>query len=174
MPRRRVPLLFLHLCFIALSLLITHTNTMLRTLSRPLASLRSSPLATTPCRRGFITIVQQGSVAYRLTLGKSPVELLPGLSICIPILQTVQHVDMRERSIALDSLHAFTSDNVPVVVSGSFFYRYVRHLRRGSHTDERIQSYRCEEGLFRGSRLRLQHSGHRDVSTSFQCWSICI
>ncbi|EJU06247.1 hypothetical protein DACRYDRAFT_112990 [Dacryopinax primogenitus] len=73
--------------------------------------------------RDFITIVPQGHEAYRLTLGRSPTRLMPGLHLNIPVLHTLQHVDMRETSIPIADLTGFTSDNVPVLVSGSLFFR---------------------------------------------------
>lgn len=57
--------------------------------------------------------------------GRDPVQLNPGLSLFLPILHTIEKVDMRERAIPLESLGAFTSDNVPVQVSASCFYRVV-------------------------------------------------
>ncbi|KAL8286407.1 hypothetical protein RQP46_004424 [Phenoliferia psychrophenolica] len=67
----------------------------------------------------------QGSVAFRLTLGRNPVKLDPGMSLFIPILHSVQKVDMRERALPLERLTAFTSDNVPVTVSATAFYKVV-------------------------------------------------
>ncbi|KAK4702648.1 hypothetical protein P7C70_g3574, partial [Phenoliferia sp. Uapishka_3] len=87
------------------------------------ASLRRQ--AMLPAARGFLTIVKQGTLAYRLTLGRDPIELQPGLSLFIPILHTIEHVDMRERALPLDQLGAFTSDNVPVRVSATLFYKVV-------------------------------------------------
>lgn len=54
--------------------------------------------------------------ATRLTIlsykGRNPVKLEPGLSLFIPILHSIQKVDMRERALPLERLGAFTSDNV--------------------------------------------------------------
>ncbi|KAH7925081.1 stomatin family protein [Leucogyrophana mollusca] len=73
--------------------------------------------------RDFITVVPQGHEAYRLTLGRDPQRLSPGLHMNIPLLHTLQVVDMREISIPIADLTGFTSDNVPVLVSGSLFFR---------------------------------------------------
>ncbi|KAF9225993.1 hypothetical protein BS17DRAFT_794775 [Gyrodon lividus] len=73
--------------------------------------------------RSIVTIVPQGHEAYRLTLGRSPELLHPGLHINIPLLHTLQLVDMRETRIPISDLTGFTSDNVPVLVSGSLFFR---------------------------------------------------
>ena len=74
-------------------------------------------------RRGFIRIVQQGYEGMRLTLGRNPVKLEPGLRMSIPLLHKVRKVDMRERSLRIDNLAAFTSDNVPVTIEGSLFFQ---------------------------------------------------
>ncbi|KIJ61847.1 hypothetical protein HYDPIDRAFT_158790 [Hydnomerulius pinastri MD-312] len=74
-------------------------------------------------QRNIVTIVPQGCEAYRLTLGRNPERLLPGLHANIPLLHTLQLVDMRETSIPISDLTGFTSDNVPVLVSGSLFFR---------------------------------------------------
>ncbi|KAH6905486.1 stomatin family protein [Coprinopsis sp. MPI-PUGE-AT-0042] len=74
-------------------------------------------------RRNFITMIEQGHEGWRLTFGKSPMKVTPGLNIAIPIVHTVMHVDMRETSINIPNLPGYTSDNVPVTCSGSLFYR---------------------------------------------------
>ncbi|KAJ3512657.1 hypothetical protein NLJ89_g3397 [Agrocybe chaxingu] len=74
-------------------------------------------------RRGFLTIVQQGHEGWRLTLGRNPVRLTPGLNVAIPVLHTVKKLDLRESSVNIPNLPAYTSDNVPVLCSGSLFYR---------------------------------------------------
>ena len=78
-----------------------------------------------------------------MSLGRNPTKLPPGLRLAIPIYHTVQasdqrtfarlysltsllglqKVDIRETSVNIQDLSAFTSDNVPVVISGSLFYR---------------------------------------------------
>ncbi|KAJ7584044.1 stomatin family protein [Mycena floridula] len=78
-----------------------------------------------PSRRGFFTIIQQGHEGWRLTLGRNPERLAPGLNIAIPLLHTVQNVDLRESSIWIPDLPGYTSDNVPVTCSGSLFFRIV-------------------------------------------------
>ncbi|EAU87031.1 stomatin family protein [Coprinopsis cinerea okayama7 len=74
-------------------------------------------------RRNFITIIEQAHEGWRLTFGRNPVPLKPGLNIAIPVVHTVLNVDMRETSIAIPNLPGYTSDNVPVTCSGSLFYR---------------------------------------------------
>ncbi|KAH7887041.1 stomatin family protein [Phlebopus sp. FC_14] len=92
-----------------------------RTLNAAIHSRRFSP-SRVP-QRNIVTIVPQGHEAYRLTFGRSPSRLRPGLHLNIPILHTFQLVDMRETSIPISDLTGFTSDNVPVLISGSLFFR---------------------------------------------------
>ncbi|KZO98020.1 stomatin family protein [Calocera viscosa TUFC12733] len=92
----------------------------------PAAALMNRALlarSTRDQRRSFITIVPQGHEGYRLTLGRNPTKLIPGLHLNIPLLHTLQLVDTRETSIPIADLNGFTSDNVPVLVSGSLFFR---------------------------------------------------
>ncbi|KAF9458556.1 hypothetical protein BDZ94DRAFT_1313176 [Collybia nuda] len=97
--------------------------------------LLTSPSSRTPLsiprspkpvlRRNFVTIIQQGHEGWRLSFGRDPVRLSPGLNIKIPGYHTVLDVDLRESSISIPNLPGYTSDNVPVTCSGSLFYRIV-------------------------------------------------
>lgn len=60
-----------------------------------------------------------------LSLGKSPVKLNAGLNIAVPGVHTVLKLDMRESSIVIPNLPGYTADNVPIICSGSLFYRVV-------------------------------------------------
>lgn len=60
-----------------------------------------------------------------IRLGKNPVKLSPGLSIAVPVVHSVLKLDIRESSISIPNLPAYTADNVPVVCSGSLFYKVV-------------------------------------------------
>ncbi|KAJ7471267.1 hypothetical protein B0H11DRAFT_1376656 [Mycena galericulata] len=79
-----------------------------------------SPLAQ---RRTFVTIIEQGKEGWRLSLGRNPVRLTPGLNINIPIYHALHKIDLRESSISIPNLPGYTADNVPVSCSGSLFYR---------------------------------------------------
>ncbi|KAF5310191.1 hypothetical protein D9619_010596 [Psilocybe cf. subviscida] len=59
---------------------------------------------------------------YR-NLGRDPVKLTPGLNLNIPFYHEATVVDMRESSVNIPNLPAYTADNVPVICSGSLFYR---------------------------------------------------
>ncbi|KAJ6475725.1 hypothetical protein C8R47DRAFT_666302 [Mycena vitilis] len=74
-------------------------------------------------RRTFVTIIEQGKEGWRLSLGRNPVRLPPGLNINIPVYHSVIKIDLRESSISIPNLPGYTADNVPVSCSGSLFYR---------------------------------------------------
>ncbi|TFK27346.1 stomatin family protein [Coprinopsis marcescibilis] len=76
-------------------------------------------------RRNFLTIIEQGHEGWRLTLGRNPVPLKPGLRVAVPMVHTIMNIDMRESSISIPNLPAYTADNVPITCSGSLFYRVV-------------------------------------------------
>ncbi|KAJ7083635.1 hypothetical protein B0H15DRAFT_417083 [Mycena belliarum] len=76
-------------------------------------------------RRTFLTIIEQGKEGWRLSLGRNPVRLAPGLNLNIPVYHSVQKIDLRESSISIPNLPGYTADNVPVSCSGSLFYRIV-------------------------------------------------
>jgi len=85
--------------------------------------LQAGRRQTKQISRPFITVIQQGHEGWRLSLGRNPVKLNPGLRIALPIYHTVMNVDMRESSANIKNLTAYTSDNVPVTVAGSLFFR---------------------------------------------------
>lgn len=76
-------------------------------------------------KRSFFTIIRQAEEGWKLTLGKNPVKLNPGIRLKIPLYHTVDRVDMRERKAAVHKLNAYTHDNVPVTVSGTLFFRVI-------------------------------------------------
>lgn len=76
-----------------------------------------------PQYRYIFTIVNQGSEAYRLTFGRNPVLLKPGISLNVPVLHQLHKIDMREGPISISELEAFTKDNVPVTIAGTLFYQ---------------------------------------------------
>jgi len=76
-------------------------------------------------RRTFLTIISQGNEGWRLSLGRDPVRLKPGIHINIPLYHQLLQVDLRETSILIPNLPGYTADNVPVQCSGSLFFRIV-------------------------------------------------
>ncbi|KAJ3936661.1 MAG: stomatin family protein [Lentinula lateritia] len=97
--------------------------------------------------RTIVTVIQQGYEGWRLSFGRNPVRLAPGINLKIPVYHTVQVVDLRESSISIPNarpvyllfpsillnlyiqLPGYTSDNVPVICSGSLFFRIVDGYR---------------------------------------------
>lgn len=73
--------------------------------------------------RSFIKIVSQSFEAHRLFLGKNPTKLNPGIHLELPFLHQIIEVDMKESSIHIEKLNAYTKDNVSVSISGSLFYQ---------------------------------------------------
>ncbi|KAI0090636.1 hypothetical protein BDY19DRAFT_723895 [Irpex rosettiformis] len=80
-------------------------------------------ISGTTHKRTFATIIQQGTEGWRLSLGRNPVKVNPGLRLNVPFYHQILEVDMREQSATIKELSGFTSDNVPVSVSGSLFYK---------------------------------------------------
>lgn len=74
-------------------------------------------------KRCFITVVNQAEVAYREFLGQNRIRLEPGLRLNIPIFHQLYKVSLKEHIANLDNQNAYTKDNVPVVVSGTVFYK---------------------------------------------------
>lgn len=74
-------------------------------------------------KRSFITVINQAELAYREFLGSNRVKLEPGLRINIPILHQIHRIDRKETGIPVDHLNCFTKDNVPVVASGTLFFK---------------------------------------------------
>ena len=74
-------------------------------------------------KRNFFTVIHQAEVAYRELLGKNRTKLNPGLRINLPLLHNLYRVSLKEHFVSLDNQDAYTKDNVPVLVSGSLFYK---------------------------------------------------
>src|SRR5690348_17097105 len=85
----------------------------------------ASRFQTRGSSRNIFRIIPQGTVGYRLTFGKNPLLLKPGLHIKLPIIHSLIRVDMREIGAGIGDLHGCTKDNVPVLVSGTLFYKIV-------------------------------------------------
>ena len=74
-------------------------------------------------RRNFITIVNQAEIGYREFLGTNRIQLSPGIRLNIPLLHSFYRIDMRERQLDVKDMELYTRDNVPVVCSGTLFFR---------------------------------------------------
>ncbi|KLO20202.1 hypothetical protein SCHPADRAFT_816717 [Schizopora paradoxa] len=136
-------------------------------------------------QRTIFTIVKQGYEGWRLSFGQNPVKLEPGLRIHIPFYHTIQRVDMREMSNNIKDLSGFTSDNVPVLVSGSLFYR-VRDSYNACFAVNDFQSnvsaigtsaMRSVMGHFTydeviGDRNKINSKLHEIIGKSIQQWGV--
>lgn len=76
-------------------------------------------------KRQFITVINQAEVAYRERFGQNRIRLEPGLRLNIPIVHQLYKVSLKELITPLDNQNAYTKDNVPVVVSGTVFFKVV-------------------------------------------------
>lgn len=76
-------------------------------------------------KRNFITVINQAEVAYRERFGQNRVRLEPGLRLNIPIVHQLYKVSLKELITPLDNQNAYTKDNVPVIVSGTVFFKVV-------------------------------------------------
>lgn len=76
-------------------------------------------------KRSFVTFVKQGFTAQRTFFGKNATKLNPGLHFYVPIAHRIIQVDMREDSIDINNLKAYTKDNVPVSIDGTLFCQVV-------------------------------------------------
>jgi regulator of protease activity HflC (stomatin/prohibitin superfamily) len=73
--------------------------------------------------RNFFTIINQQECAFREYLGKDRIKLEPGIHLRLPFFHTITKVEMREMRQPIDKIIAYTKDNVPVLASGSLFYK---------------------------------------------------
>jgi regulator of protease activity HflC (stomatin/prohibitin superfamily) len=79
-------------------------------------------------RKNFITVVRQAEVAYREFLGSNRVKLEPGIHLNMPIIHSINRVDLRETGINVKELYGYTKDNVPVKISANIFFIILYNL----------------------------------------------
>ncbi|MDD9952891.1 MAG: SPFH domain-containing protein [Candidatus Woesearchaeota archaeon] len=70
-----------------------------------------------------IKILKQYENGVILTLGKYTGTYKPGLKIVIPIIQSMERVDLRLRTIDIRKQQIMTVDNVPVSVNGVIYFK---------------------------------------------------
>jgi regulator of protease activity HflC (stomatin/prohibitin superfamily) len=73
--------------------------------------------------RSLFTIVNQQECAFREFLGKDRVKLEPGIHVKLPFFHKIRKITYRELRQPIDRIIAYTKDNVPVLASGSLFYK---------------------------------------------------
>ncbi len=76
-------------------------------------------------KRNFITVINQAEVAYRERFGQNRIKLESGIRLNIPFVHQLYRVSLKEYFVNLDNQNAYTKDNVPVIVSGTAFYKVV-------------------------------------------------
>ncbi|RHY26323.1 hypothetical protein DYB32_007741 [Aphanomyces invadans] len=136
-------------------------------------------------RRNFIIVVDQATVAYREFLGGNPTRLEPGLRLNLPILHETRVINMRECGLNIASLHAYTSDNVPVMASGTLFYR-VFDAEKACYSVENVNAaihaigqstIRAGIGRFAyddiiADRIKLNASLIHDIGDGIRTWGV--
>ncbi|KAF9043765.1 hypothetical protein BDZ89DRAFT_1089923 [Hymenopellis radicata] len=156
-----------------------NTRPALRVLSRARPSLR--PIG----RRTFLTIIEQGQEGWRLSFGRDPVRLSPGIHLFIPPFHSVQRVDLRECSINIPHLQGYTLDNVPITVTGSLFYRIIDGYKacfKVTDLEKNIQNFgtsamRAVLGTFSydqiiGDRNGINSKLNEMIGTSLANWGV--
>lgn len=71
----------------------------------------------------WIKVVKQYQRKVVFTLGKYSWILNPGLRIIIPIIQTTDTVDIREKAVDVPSQEAMTKDNISCVINAVIYYK---------------------------------------------------
>jgi regulator of protease activity HflC (stomatin/prohibitin superfamily) len=70
-----------------------------------------------------IRIVQQWQIGVVFRLGKYVREIKPGLNIIIPVIEYVQYVDMRIRTMDVVPQEMMTKDSVPIKIDAVVYYK---------------------------------------------------
>lgn len=71
----------------------------------------------------WIKVVKQYQRKVVFTLGKYSWILNPGLRLIIPIIQTTDTVDIREKAVDVPSQEAMTKDNISCVINAVIYYK---------------------------------------------------
>jgi regulator of protease activity HflC (stomatin/prohibitin superfamily) len=97
-----------------------------------------------------LRILDQFERGVVLTLGKYTGTRNPGLNWIIPIIQTMDKVDMRVRTIDIPQQEAITKDNVPVGINGVVYFR----VNKAELAILEIQNYSLAVSLYAQAALR--------------------
>ncbi|EGG13466.1 Erythrocyte band 7 membrane like protein [Cavenderia fasciculata] len=76
-------------------------------------------------KRSFFTVINQYENGVTFTLGRLTSVKGPGIRILIPMLQTMEIVDLRTTSIGLDRQEIITRDNISLVVDAVVYYKVI-------------------------------------------------
>lgn len=72
---------------------------------------------------GGIVIIQQYEKGVKFRLGRYVGTIEPGLNWVMPLIEWVQKVDMRIRTVDIPAQEVITMDNVPVKVNGVVYFK---------------------------------------------------
>jgi regulator of protease activity HflC (stomatin/prohibitin superfamily) len=135
--------------------------------------------------RSLFTIVNQQQIAFREFLGQNRIKLEPGIHIRLPFFHTIKTVEMREMRQPIDKIVAYTKDNVPVLVSGSLFYKINNPLKAcyevvnfaESMYSTGISAMRAVIGQFEydeivRERAAINKSLNENIGTSVDKWGL--
>ena len=103
----------------------------------------------------MIRIINQYETGLVFTLGKFTSMRTPGLNFIVPIIQRIEIVDMRVRTIDIKKQQIMTKDNVPVDVNGVVFFK----VRKAEDAIIKVQDYEYSIGQYAQTALRDVISG---------------
>jgi len=73
----------------------------------------------------FLRVVPQYTRGVKLTFGRYSGLMEPGLNFIVPIVQTYELVDIRQRTIDMPPQEVMTKDNVNLKIDGVVFYNVI-------------------------------------------------
>lgn len=103
----------------------------------------------------MIRIINQYEKGIVFTLGKYTSTREPGLNFLIPLIQRMEIVDMRVRTIDIKKQQIMTKDNVPVNVDGVVFFK----VNKAEDAIIKVQDYEYTISQFAQTALRDVISG---------------
>src|SRR5688572_22831291 len=97
-----------------------------------------------------LKIINQYELGLVFTLGKYTGTRKPGLRMVVPIIQRMERVDMRIRTIDIVKQQIMTKDNVPVHVNAALFFK----VDNPEYAVIRIQNYSFAIAQYAQTALR--------------------
>jgi regulator of protease activity HflC (stomatin/prohibitin superfamily) len=97
-----------------------------------------------------IRIINQYEQGVVFTLGKYTGTRQPGLRLVIPIIQRMERVDMRLRTIDIEKQQVMTKDNVPIHANGVVFFK----VSKSEEAVIKIQDYEYAMSQYSQTALR--------------------
>jgi regulator of protease activity HflC (stomatin/prohibitin superfamily) len=124
-----------------------------------------------------LNILPQGTTAVIERLGKYN-RTRSGLFFAIPLIDNIKYlIDRREQSIRIDPLHAITSDNINIMVSGNLYFKFVDEQKASYGSDNPV--YNIQQFAISSMRnsignmeldtiLKSRQDINRDVTNSLE------